>query len=249
MTANVSEALHAVQFAGLTFRGYNFEAIKRAPDSPKFIVTVNSDFIVRAHEDADFKSLIDTQLSTFDGQIPFALARLRNRGALINTDKLSGSDLIYTLLREAAEAGKTLFLLGASPGSNARAVEIGRGLYGGTVLGYSPPLAEEPLPVTWTEDVLARIRAARPAYLLVALGAPKQERWIAENLTALDEAGVEVVMGCGGSVDFLAGAIKRAPRWIQSIGMEGLFRFIVEPRLFRLARIIRSFRVFAYAFK
>jgi len=238
-----------VQFAGLTFRGHNLEAIRRAHDIPKFVVTVNADFIVRAHEDAAFRQLIDCHLSTFDGQVPFALARMRNRRRADDIEKLSGSDLIYVYLREAAQAGKTSFLFGATPAANERAVKAGRALYGGEVLGYSPPLAEEPLPAAWTQDALQRIQAARPAYLFVALGAPKQERWIAENLDALRSAGVEYVMGCGGSVDFLGGTIRRAPSWVQSVGLEGVYRLVSEPRLFRLLRILRSFRVIAHVFE
>ncbi|MFG6441705.1 WecB/TagA/CpsF family glycosyltransferase [Roseateles sp. LKC17W] len=249
MSASGHETSQPVPFAGLTFRGHNLEAIRRAPDMPKFIVTVNADFIVRAQEDVDFRRLIESHLSTFDGQVPFALARMLNRDRASQIEKLSGSDLIYTYLKEAAEAGKTSFLFGASPAANERAVKASKELYGGLVLGYSPPIAEEPLPATWTEEALQRISAARPAYLFVALGAPKQERWIADNLDALRVAGVECVMGCGGSIDFLGGTIKRAPRWVQSIGMEGIYRLVSEPRFFRLLRLLRSFRVFAYVFK
>jgi len=238
-----------VSLAGLTFRGYSLEAIHTATDNPKFIVTVNADFIVRAHEDSKFKDLICRNLSTFDGQVPYLLARLMNYDRAVEINKLSGSDLIYTFLSEAAAMGKVSFLLGASPEANARAVRASHALYGGVVEGYSPPLADEPLPSTWTEDVLSRICKARPAYLFVALGAPKQEHWIAQNLNALRNAGVEVVMGCGGSIDFLSGSIRRAPRWIQAIGMEGVYRFIIEPRLFRFHRILRSFRIFLYVFK
>lgn len=243
------DTFHPVRFADLTFRGYNLEAIRRATDLPRFIVTVNADFIVRAHEDAEFRDLINRNLSTFDGQVPFVLARMSNWSRATEIEKLSGSDLIYTYLKEAAQAGKTSFLFGATPAANERAVKAGKALYGGEVLGYSPPLAQEPLPAEWTEEALERIRAARPAYLFVALGAPKQERWIANNLDALRSAGVECVMGCGGSVDFLGGTLKRAPRWVQSIGMEGVYRLASEPRLFRVLRIFRSFRVFAYVFK
>lgn len=249
MPAFGPDSFQPVRFAGLTFRGYCLEAIRRAPDLPKFIVTVNADFIVRAQEDAEFRTLIDRHLSTFDGQVPFVMARMVNSNRAAEIEKLSGSDLIYTYLQEAAQAGKTSFLFGATPAANARAVKAGQALYGGKVLGYSPPLAQEPLPAAWTDDALQRICAARPAYLFVALGAPKQERWIANNLEALRTAGVEFVMGCGGSVDFLGGTIKRAPRWVQSIGMEGVYRLMSEPRLFRIFRILRSFRVFAYVFK
>lgn len=249
MPVSVSDKSAAVSFAGVTFRGVSLDAIRLASDQPKFVVPVNADLIVRAHEDDEFKAILNQHLATIDGQIPYVLARLRRARQAAHLDKLSGSDLIYVYLREAAQAGKAAFLFGASPASNARGVEAARKMFGGVVEGYSPPLVEEPLPPSWTEEALTRIRAVRPAYLFVALGAPKQERWIANNLGTLRDIGVEFVMGCGGSVDFLGGTIKRAPKWVQLAGMEGVYRLILEPKLFRLQRILRSFRIFLYAFR
>ncbi len=81
------------------------------------------------------------------------------------------------------------------------------------------------------EEITKQIRAARPDILLVAFGCPKAEKWIAANYRAL---GVPVTIGVGGTIDFLAGRIKRAPVWMQRAGLEWIFRFWQEPgRLFK----------------
>ena len=77
------------------------------------------------------------------------------------------------------------------------------------------------------EGICARIREAKPDVLLVSFGCPKQEKWIARNYRA---AGVPVCIGVGATIDFLAGAMKRAPRWMQMHGLEWVFRLVQEPR-------------------
>src|SRR5439155_1878385 len=94
---------------------------------------------------------------------------------------------------------------------------------------YSPPLG----PMTRRENarIIRMIRAARPGFLFVALGAPRQDLWISENL---EQLGVPVAMGVGCVLDVLAGAVDRAPQWMQSIGLEWAFRLVHEPaRLWR----------------
>src|SRR5690606_25063608 len=78
---------------------------------------------------------------------------------------------------------------------------------------------------------IEEVRAARPDLLFVAMGAPRQERFIEAHAEAL---GAKVVLGIGGSLDMLAGDVRRAPRWVQRAGAEWLFRLLQEPRrLFR----------------
>jgi N-acetylglucosaminyldiphosphoundecaprenol N-acetyl-beta-D-mannosaminyltransferase len=76
-------------------------------------------------------------------------------------------------------------------------------------------------------DVLAKINASGAKILLVALGVPKQERWISDHL---QQTGAAVSMGVGGLFDFYSGRIPRAPAWVREIGMEWCFRFWQEPR-------------------
>ena len=81
------------------------------------------------------------------------------------------------------------------------------------------------------EDILERIRAAKPDLLLVAFGCPKQEKWIHMNYR---QTGMPFCIGVGATIDFLAGTLKRAPEWMQRSGTEWIFRMIQEPR--RLAK-------------
>ena len=77
----------------------------------------------------------------------------------------------------------------------------------------------------------------------------KQEYWIDDNRKVLEKIGVQLAIGCGGTFDFVAETIKRAPVFIQEIGMEGIWRLIMEPKWFRLKRILLSFKFFYYAYK
>ena len=106
---------------------------------------------------------------------------------------------------------------------------------------YSPPF--KPLIDMDHEDILRRIRTARPDILLVAFGCPKQEKWLNMHYR---EAGVPVGIGVGATIDFLAGTMKRAPLWMQKTGLEWIFRLLQEPRrLFR--RYVTDLWVFGWA--
>jgi N-acetylglucosaminyldiphosphoundecaprenol N-acetyl-beta-D-mannosaminyltransferase len=82
----------------------------------------------------------------------------------------------------------------------------------------------------------------------VFLGSPKAEIWIADNLPKLDSLGVRFVIGLGGTADFVAGVTPRAPRFVQWIGLEWLFRLAVAPRQ-RFRRTLRMFRMPYYALR
>ena len=141
-------------------------------------------------------------------------------------ERVAGSDLIYDLCQAAAERGYKVFFLGAAPGI---AEEAARRL----VLLY-PALqvvgTESPEPGDLVGDrcqaLIARVREARPGLLLVALSQPKGELWIAEHLA---ELGVPACVQFGASLDFVAGKIRRAPRFQQKIGMEWVYRMWQEP--------------------
>jgi N-acetylglucosaminyldiphosphoundecaprenol N-acetyl-beta-D-mannosaminyltransferase len=147
-------------------------------------------------------------------------------------ERVTGSDLFWELAAISDRTGLTLFYLGGRPGMAARAAEVVRERYPNVRIGgvYCPPFetmgsAEE------DARIAERIEAARPDVLLVALGSPKQEKWIAAHRGSLC---VPVSIGVGGSFEMAAGAVKRAPRILQRIGCEWLFRLMQEPR--RLGR-------------
>jgi len=99
-----------VEFANLTFKGLRRTDILREDKILKFIVTVNAEFIVKANKNDAFKKIIDKNYATFDGQIPYFLAKKQNSNAII--EKISGSDLIYDFCEMAKNKNKNIFLLG-----------------------------------------------------------------------------------------------------------------------------------------
>jgi N-acetylglucosaminyldiphosphoundecaprenol N-acetyl-beta-D-mannosaminyltransferase len=146
-------------------------------------------------------------------------------------ERVAGSDLAPALVRNAAEKGHRLFLLGAAPGvaEEARARLSLQHPTLNIVGTYAPPFSQ--LLEMDHEEIARRIRAAEPDVLLVSFGCPKQEKWIAMHHRAL---GVPVTIGVGATIDFLAGRVKRAPAWMRHTGTEWLFRLVQEPR--RLCR-------------
>src|SRR5690606_12040011 len=127
--------------------------------------------------------------------------------------KLSGSDLVYWLSEHAARAGHRVFLLGAAPGVADEARAILTAHYPGLqIVGcYSPPLGFEHDPVE-SDRIAALLREHGPDLCFVALGSPKQEKWMAVHA---QQCGVPVMLGIGAGLDFVTGRFRRAPRWMQ----------------------------------
>jgi N-acetylglucosaminyldiphosphoundecaprenol N-acetyl-beta-D-mannosaminyltransferase len=146
-------------------------------------------------------------------------------------ERVTGSDMIAPLGKLVQQKSYRLFLLGASEKSSKAAAEWFERSYPGLKIAgrYSPPVA--PLHAMDNETILRKIAAADPDIILVAFGNPKQEKWIAMHQHEITRG---VVIGVGASLDFLAGHMSRAPRWIQVIGAEWIYRLAQEPR--RLAR-------------
>jgi len=113
--------------------------------------------------------------------------------------------------------------LGAGPGVAERTGEILQARYPG--LRVAGAYAGTPADADAAE-IVTRVREARPDILFVAYGAPKQDVWIGKHRETL---GVPVMMGVGGSFDFIAGVQKRAPRWVQRLNLEWLFRLLSQP--------------------
>lgn len=232
----------------LTFRSTGAaELFATGPGEFRHVVTVNAEIFVLAHENARYGRVLAETLNVVDGRILQMLIRLRERGAPVA--KLSGSDLIYDLAAYCRDRQQRLFLLGARPDVNRRACEVLVSRYPGLQLtGYAPPMAGDTVPAEWNRETVDRVLAARPAYLGVCLGSPKTEYWIADNAPALATGGVRFAIGLGGSADFVAGAKPRAPRAIQRIGLEWLFRVITDPRE-RFGRTLTMFRMPWYALR
>lgn len=232
----------SIRFCGINFNSLDHRDIFDESDKIKFVVTANAEYIVRANGDREFLKLINDNHVTFDGQIPYFFAKLVSAGKPFK--KISGSDLIYDACAYARTNRKRMFLLGGDADSNRIAVAKLREQYGIAIAGYSPPFSHYPFSKDHNDKILAEVAAFRPDYLFVSFGTIKQEYWIRDNMDFLKQHAVKLAVGCGGTFDFVAGKTRRAPRIVQKIGMEGIWRFLVEPRLFRMKRLLVSSKLF-----
>jgi len=164
-------------------------------------------------------------------------------------EKLSGSDIVYDFCEFAMKNRLKIFFLGGKEESNAAAVKTVREKYGIEIDDFAPPFEEYPFSDEFNKICLDKIRRFKPDILFVGFGAPKQEYWIDDHRDALPEAGVRYAIGCGGTFDFVSGAIKRAPPFIRKIGLEGVYRFFQEPNKLRFKRLIDSIKFFKYLWR
>lgn len=199
------------------------------------LVTANLNFLAQAQSDVELRRiLLESDLVLCDGTPLLWISRwLGNR----LPERVAGSDLVPQLARRAEEKGYRMFFLGSTPEIVAQCVANVRARHPGIrdIGFYAPSFA--PLPQMDHEDMLRRVKSFAPDLLFVAMGCPKQEKWISMHLSSL---GVPVSVGIGATVDFLACHVARAPLWMRRAGLEWLFRILQEPRrLFR--RYIKDF--------
>lgn len=204
-----------------------------ASGRPHQIVTLNPEMLVAAHDDAAFRHELNAaDLNVADGVGLMLAARLLGRSL---RERVTGSDGIYRLATHCARRGYRPFLLGAAPGVAEVAAgwlaELNPGLdVAGTYAGSPRP--ED------ADDIIALVRGTAPDLLFVAYGVPVEERWIARNREHL---GVPVMVGVGGSFDFVAGVTRRAPVWMRHVGLEWLYRLLREPWRWRRQLVLPRF--------
>lgn len=196
---------------------------------PRQVVTVNLDFLRLAQRDEPFRAALDSaDLVVADGMPVVWLSKLSGTAL---PERVAGVDLFDDCARLAAARGYRVFLLGAGPGVANEAAAVLQRRHPGLVIAGTIAPPSWPFLAETDAAMVEAVRAARPAMLFVALGAPRQELWIAAHL---HELGVPVCVGVGGSFDLLAGRLRRAPGWMQRAGLEWLFRLGQEPgRLWR----------------
>ena len=203
-------------------------------EGPRHVCTVNPEFVMIAQGDPIFFRILNrADLCVPDG-VGLSWAS-RYLGKPI-PERVTGSDGVPLIARHAAECGWRIFFLGAGEGIAARAAEIlqqrNPGLQIAGTFAGSPAESEE-------DDIVTRINRSFADILFVAYGAPVQDKWIARNLPRLK---VKMAMGVGGSLDFIAGAVPRAPLWMREYGLEWLYRLLRQPwrfrRMLRLPRFV-----------
>jgi N-acetylglucosaminyldiphosphoundecaprenol N-acetyl-beta-D-mannosaminyltransferase len=191
---------------------------------PKMIFAVNPEKIMLAQKDPQLRMILgEGDYLIPDGiGIILALRVLYGRRAW-KFLRITGIDLMQSLLDQALRKGFRIFIFGSTPEVNSRFIKKIRRDYPGLKLvgsehGY--------IPENEYAYLLEKINSLNVDILFVGLGSPKQEKWLYLNKKALR---VKVCMGVGGSMDVLAGKISRAPTWVRFLGLEWLFRLFREP--------------------
>lgn len=235
-----------MKFCNINFNISNKkELFEKTDQKTKCIITVNAQIIVYANENPRLMKFIDKNYATMDGEVPLKVSKIINPN-FRNVIKLSGSDIVYDFCDYAQKNNMKIFFLGGKENSVKKAIANVKKNYAIQADGFSPDFENYPFSNNFTKSCQEHIKKFRPDILFVGFGAKKQEYFMEDNQSFLDECGVKYAIGSGGTVDFVAGNIKRAPKWISKIGLEGMYRFFQEISIERAKRIIVSFRFFKY---
>lgn len=201
-----------------------------AEGGPHHIVTVDASMVVMAADDAELRRIVaQADLATPDSTGILWAGRRLGRPF---PQRVSGVDIVTRLLDERRYS---LFFLGAAPGvaeaAAARVTDLFPGVrIAGCQHGYFGP-DDEP-------GIVAQIRQAAPDVLLVAMGIPRQEKFIDRHR---QELGTPVMIGVGGTLDVLAGRVRRAPRWMQRLGIEWVWRILSDPSKIHKVKLLPVF--------
>lgn len=219
---------------GVQFDNYTIpQAIEKAVSSigqgkPFVIYTPNPEIVNVAVENEDYRKILnEADIVTPDG-IGIVYASKILKGNI--KERAAGFDITCGIIEKLNESGGSVYLFGGKPGVSEKAAEKLKEKYNNLVIagtdnGYFKDDAE----------IIERIKTAKPDLLLVCLGAPKQEIWISKNKDILN---ANILIGAGGSIDVIAGEVKRAPDIFIKFGMEWFYRLIKQPkRIGRMAKL------------
>ena len=191
-----------------------------------YVVTPNMDHIVLIEKDKLFKEIYDNaDLVLTDGKPLLWIANIK--GTPIK-EKVSGSDIFPRICELAADRGYKIFILGAAEGIANKAAEILMKRYSGLIVSgaYSPPIGFEKN-TDEVKKIIELINDSEADILAVALGSPKGEKFIYKIRSKIN---VSLSISIGATIDFIAGNVKRAPKWMSNMGLEWLFRITQDPK-------------------
>lgn len=200
---------------------------------PSFVVAINPEKIMKASKDEELLKLLNSAaIQIPDGVGVLVASRLK--GGSIKT-RVTGIDLMYGICDNAAKKNHRVYLLGAKPGVAEMAAEILKKRYKGlNIVGIMDGYFKD------ENEVISDIKEKSPDILFVAMGSPKQEYWITGHM---NELGVPLLMGVGGSFDVTCGNIKRAPGFMCSLGLEWMYRLIKEPWRYKRMLVLPQFLI------
>ena len=198
------------------------ELIKKSNKSCKLIVAPNTEFVMMAQKDRDFFNILKSaELSTPDSVGIMIGGKLQNKPFKA---RIPGQQYFRKILEVGEKEGWTFYFLGGKEDVPKKAVENIKKIYPNVnIVGYHEGFFEKDS----EKDVLSEINRLKPNVLFVAMGAPLQEKWIYNHKNELK---VDVAAGQGGTFDYESGKVKRAPRIVQKLCMEWLWRLILQPK-------------------
>jgi exopolysaccharide biosynthesis WecB/TagA/CpsF family protein len=198
----------------------------------RYIATLNMDFLANCFSKFTLKVkssklynfLQEADLITADGMPIVVMGRLQNNDV---KERVTGADLVYDIASMAAENKHSIYLIGQSDDLCEQAVEIfkeeNKHL---KIAGYSSPYVDDQ-GFSEDEKLIDKINDSGADILYIGLGNPKQELWFRNHRSKLK---VAVSIGIGGSLSFVTGQVKRAPKCIQKVGLECVYRLCSEPQ-------------------
>lgn len=219
-----------------------------ADKKKSYVVAINVDVVIKIENDEYLKKITDdADMVLVDGKPLIWISKLHKRPI---KEKVSGSDLVPEICKRAAEKKYSIFIVGGKDGVAEQAKKKLEEKYPNiNIVGtYAPPFGFEK-DESELEHINQMISEAHPDIMIGCLGCPKQEKWIYENYQKYDAT---VSVCAGATVDFLAGNVKRAPKWMSNHGLEWFYRFLQEPkRMFqryfvddvKILGLIRKYRV------
>ena len=195
-----------------------------------FIVAINPEKILKARKDKKLKELLNKATYQIPDGVGVVYASKLRKGKI--KERVTGIDSMEMLCRLSNNKGYKIFMYGAKEEVISKAKDNLEKRYKnikivGTINGYEKD----------GQKLIDTINKSKANIVFVALGSPKQELWITENM---DKLCVNVYQGVGGSFDVVSGTIKRAPKWMQNCGLEWLYRLLKEPkRIFRQVKLVK----------
>ena len=191
-----------------------------------YVVAINVDVVIKMEKDKYMRKITNkADLTLIDGKPLVWIAKWHKRPVKA---KISGSDLVPLLCKLAAKRGYTIYIIGGKEGIAEKAkANLEKDIPNIKIVGtYAPPLGFEK-DEKELANINAKINAVSPDLVIACFGCPKQEKWIYENYHKYNGT---VSVCAGATVDFLAGNVKRAPKWMSDHGLEWFYRFLKEPK-------------------
>lgn len=225
MTTFVKRKLLGVGFSIASEEEVLEYLVKNIQSSSKkiFIVTPNPELLVIANDDKKYKKVLNSaNLALPDGMGIILASKIL--GVSLK-ERITGVGLLESICRRVAKRPITVGFLGGGPKIAEKTAECLKKRFFGLKIGFFGSKVSNFRQLEGTD------------VLFVAFGSPKQEFWIAQNLKKLP---VRLVVGVGGAFDFVSGKVPRAPKLVQSLGLEWLFRLIIQPwRIKRQLAIVK----------